>query len=135
MRHGLAGTVTAWDDLALEKVTALISMKCVGGACQTLAQVYLKCGALVPRHAHEGEQMIYVLDGRLKLRVAGEDVTVRGGEVVCIPPEAPHQIEALADTFALEVRGRTPRRTKARDDPRRSAAPPAGDAPPRWSGA
>ena len=70
--------------------------------------VELKRGALVPLHAHEGEQMIYVLDGMLKLRVAGEDVTVRDGEVVRIPPEAPHQIEALADTFALEVRGRTP---------------------------
>ena len=109
MRDEFAGTVTAWDDLALEKVTALISRKRVRGARQTLAQVYLKRGALVPRHAHEGERMIYVLDGTLKLRVAGEDVVVRDGEVVCIPPEAPHQIEALADTFALEVRGGAPR--------------------------
>ena len=123
MRQGLAGTVTAWDDLALEKVTALISRKRVDGARQTLAQVYLKRGALVPLHAHEGEQMIYVLDGMLKLRVAGEDVTVRDGEVVRIPPKAPHQIEALADTFALEVRGRTPCRTEAEDDRRPASAP------------
>ena len=123
MGQGLAGTVTAWDDLALEKVTALISRKRVDGARQTLAQVYLKRGALVPLHVHEGEQMIYVLDGMLKLRVAGEDVTVRDGEVVRIPPEAPHQIEALADTFALEVRGRTPRCTEAEDDRRPASAP------------
>ena len=123
MGHELAGTVTAWDDLALEKVTALISRKRVDGARQTLAQVYLKRGALVPLHAHEGEQMIYVLDGMLKLRVAGEDVTVRDGEVVRIPPEAPHQIEALADTFALEVRGWTPLCTEAEDDRRPASAP------------
>ena len=135
MRHGLAGTVTAWDDLALEKITALISRKRVDGDRQTLAQVYLKRGALVPLHAHEGEQMIYVLDGRLKLRVAGEDVTVRVGEVVCIPPQARHQIEALADTFALEVRGRTPHRTNAGDGGRRPPASAPRHAGSPWSDA
>ena len=113
MRDETAGTVTAWDDLELEKVTALISRKRVDGARQTLAQVYLKRGALVPLHAHEGEQMIYVLDGLLRLRVAGEDVIVRDGEVVRVSPEAPRQIEALADTFALAVRGETPPRAGA----------------------
>ena len=108
MRNELAGTVTAWDDLELERVTALISRKRVNGARQTLAQVYLKRGALVPLHDHESEQMIYVLDGMLKLRVAGEDVIVRDGEVVRVSPQAPRQIEALADTFALAVRGGTP---------------------------
>lgn len=127
MRQGLAGTVTAWDDLALEKVTALISRKRVDGARQTLAQVYLKRGALVPLHAHEGEQMIYVLDGMLKLRVAGEDVTARGGEVVCIPPQAPHQIEALEDTFALEARART----GTGDEPPPAPGACTVDAPPR----
>ena len=125
MGHARTGTVTAWDDLELDKVTALISRKRVEGARQTLAQVYLKRGALVPLHAHGSEQMIYVLDGMLKLRVAGEDVTVRDGEVACIPPEAPHQIEALADTFALEARGRTPRRPATGDGRgrRRESAP------------
>ena len=98
-----AVTVTAWNDLALERITALISRKLVSGERQMLAQVYLKRGALVPLHAHDREQMIYVLDGMLKLRVAGEDIVVRDGEVVRIPAAARHQIEALDDTFALDV--------------------------------
>ena len=106
------GVVTAWDDLALEKITALISRKAVAGAGQRLAQVYLKRGALVPLHAHDGEELIYVLDGMLRLRLAGEDVVVREGEVVRVPGRARHQIEALADTFALAVRGTTPRRAE-----------------------
>lgn len=104
------GVVTAWDDLALEKITALISRKAVAGDRQTLAQVYLKRGALVPLHAHDGEELIYVLDGMLRLRVAGEDVVVREGEVVRVPGLVPRQIEALADTFALTARGDAPRR-------------------------
>ena len=102
------GVVTAWDDLALEKITSLISRKSVAGAGQSLAQVYLKRGALVPLHAHDAEELIYVLDGMLRLRLAGDDVVVREGEVVRVAGRARHQIEALADTFALAVRGTTP---------------------------
>ena len=109
MKSEFDGVVTAWDDLALEKITALVSRKAVAGAGQRLAQVYLKRGALVPLHAHDGEELIYVLDGMLRLRLAGDDVVVREGEVVRVPGRAPHQIEALADTFALAVRGTTPR--------------------------
>ena len=107
------GVVTAWDDLALEKITALISRKAVAGDRQMLAQVYLKRGALVPLHAHDGEELIYVLDGMLRLRLAGDEVVVRDGEVVRVPGRAPHQIEALADTFVLAARGETPRCTRA----------------------
>ena len=103
------GAVTAWDDLALERITALISRKAVAGDGQTLAQVYLKRGALVPLHAHDGEELIYVLEGMLKLRMAGDDLVAREGRVVRIPARIRHQIEALADTFALAVRGTGPR--------------------------
>ena len=92
-----------WDRITLEKVTELISRKLVAGDRQMLAQVYLKRGALVPLHSHESEQMTYVLDGALRVRVSGEDVMVREGEVVVIPAGTPHQIEALADTFELDV--------------------------------
>ena len=96
-------SVTGWDELELDKVTELISRKVVSGDRQTLAQVYLKRGALVPLHTHEGEQMTYVLDGVLKVRIDDTEVLVRDGEVVRIPSGVPHQIEALADTFELDV--------------------------------
>ena len=36
-----------------------------------LAQIYLKRGAIVPIHAHDSEQMTYVLQGALRALVAG----------------------------------------------------------------
>jgi len=66
-----------WDEIALEKVTEMVSRKFVTGDRQTLAQIYLKRGAVVPMHTHESEQMTYVLQGTLKLLVAGEEVTLR----------------------------------------------------------
>jgi quercetin dioxygenase-like cupin family protein len=81
----------------------MVSRKFVSGARETMAQIYLKRGAIVPRHAHESEQMTYVLQGSLKLLVAGEEVTLREGEVLHIPSGVPHQVEALDDTFVLGV--------------------------------
>lgn len=92
-----------WDELELEKVTEMISRKIVSGSREMIAQIYLKKGALVPMHAHESEQMTYVLQGALKFLVGGEEVTVREGEVLHIPSWAEHQAEALDDTFELDV--------------------------------
>jgi quercetin dioxygenase-like cupin family protein len=97
------GSVIGWGELELDKVTELISRKLIAGDRQMVSQVYLKRGALVPLHRHESEQMTYVLDGLLKVRVAGEEVIVRDGEVIRIPSGVPHQAEALADTFELDL--------------------------------
>jgi unsaturated pyranuronate lyase len=92
-----------WDEIALEKVTEMISRKIVTGEREMLAQIYLKRGCLVPNHKHESEQMTYVLQGALKFLINGEEITVREGEVLHIPSWVEHQAEALEDTFELDV--------------------------------
>jgi quercetin dioxygenase-like cupin family protein len=92
-----------WDEIALEKVTEMVSRKIVTGEREMLAQVYLKRGCLVPMHAHESEQMTYILQGALKFVIGGEEITVREGEVLHIPSAVEHQAEALEDTFELDV--------------------------------
>jgi quercetin dioxygenase-like cupin family protein len=92
-----------WDELALEKVTEMISRKIISGTREMIAQVYLKRGALVPTHAHESEQLTCVLQGALRFLVNGEEIIVREGEVLCIPSWVEHQAEALEDTFELDV--------------------------------
>jgi quercetin dioxygenase-like cupin family protein len=92
-----------WDEIALEKITEMVSRKIVAGEREMLAQVYLKRGCLVPLHAHASEQMTYVLQGALKFLVGGEEITVREGEVLHIPAAVAHQAEALEDTFELDV--------------------------------
>jgi quercetin dioxygenase-like cupin family protein len=92
-----------WDEIALEKVTEMLSRKMVTGEREMLAQVYLKRGCLVPVHSHASEQMTYVLQGALRYVIAGEEITVREGEVLHIPSGVEHQAEALEDTFELDV--------------------------------
>jgi len=92
-----------WDEIALEKVTEMLSRKIVTGDREMLAQVYLKRGCLIPMHAHESEQMTYVLQGALRFLVGGEEITVREGEVLHIPSWVEHQAEAIEDTFELDL--------------------------------
>jgi quercetin dioxygenase-like cupin family protein len=101
----MSSTVTLhrWDEIALEKVTEMISRKIVSGEREMMAQIYLKRGALVPIHAHDSEQMTYILQGALRFLVDGEEIIVREGEVLHIPSRLPHQAEALEDTLELDV--------------------------------
>jgi quercetin dioxygenase-like cupin family protein len=96
-------TLHRWDEIALEKVTEMISRKIVSGEREMLAQIYLKRGALVPIHTHDSEQMTYILQGALRFVVDGEEIIVREGEVLHIPSRLPHQAEALEDTLELDV--------------------------------
>jgi quercetin dioxygenase-like cupin family protein len=98
-----AATLHRWDEIALEKVTEMISRKLVTGQREMIGQIYLKKGAVVPMHSHESEQMTYILQGALKFLVGGEEIVVREGEVLHIPSWVEHQAEALDDTFELDV--------------------------------
>jgi quercetin dioxygenase-like cupin family protein len=98
-----AARLHRWDEIALEKITEMMSRKVIAGERLLLAHVYLKRGALVPMHSHDNEQMTYVLEGALRVHVGGEEVTIREGEVLRIPGGLPHQAEALDDTLELDV--------------------------------
>lgn len=97
---------TRWDDLPWEQVTDTIDRRIVTGQQVMLAHVYLKKGAIVPRHAHENEQFTYILEGALRFWI-GEDgeheVVVHEGEVLHLPSGVPHKAEALEDTLDMDV--------------------------------
>ena len=92
-----------WDEIALEKVTDMISRKIVTGDREMIAQIWLKKGAIVPVHDHVSEQITYIFQGALRFTINGEEFIVREGEVLHIPSSVPHEAEALDDTFELDV--------------------------------
>lgn len=92
-----------WDNMGEEQIHDLLSRRYISGDQITLARFTLKQGCVVPTHSHENEQMSTILAGALKFIVAGEEVVVRAGETLHIPPFAPHSAEAIEDTDALDV--------------------------------
>jgi len=97
-------TVHNWDALDKEDLGPLIQRRYVLGEGLMIAHVYMQAGNVVPEHAHENEQMTYILEGEMEMRIGDADpVVVHGGEVVCIPPNVPHSALALTDLLDVDV--------------------------------
>ena len=104
--EGRRATLHRWDGMPKERLSDAIERRFITGERVMLAHFYLKKGAVVPPHAHDNEQITYVLEGHLRLRLGenGEEIVdVRSGEVLCIPPGVTHGAEALEDTLDVDV--------------------------------
>lgn len=95
-----------WEAMPREKVTDQLERRIISGDRMMIAHVYLKKGCVVPRHAHENEQITYILEGALRFWIGedeAEQVDVRAGEVLHIPSNVPHKALALEDTLDVDV--------------------------------
>jgi quercetin dioxygenase-like cupin family protein len=92
-----------WKSVEREALNPLIDREMLVGDKLMLARVIMKRGAHVPLHHHHNEQVTYILEGSLKFAVDGKEIIVRAGEVLCIPPNMPHEAWALEDTIDLDV--------------------------------
>lgn len=99
-------TFYRWEDMPREKVSETLDRRLITGDRVMLTHVYLKKGSIVPRHAHENEQITYILEGGLRFWI-GEDesevIDVQAGEVLHIPSFVQHKAEALADTLDVDI--------------------------------
>jgi quercetin dioxygenase-like cupin family protein len=95
-----------WTDIPEETLKGTITRRLITGERMMIAHVYLKKGDDVPKHAHENEQLTYILEGALHFWFGenGErELTVRAGEVLVIPSNVPHRALALEDTLDVDV--------------------------------
>src|ERR1051326_4211015 len=98
-------TFYRWEEMPREQVTDMLDRRLITADQMMLAHVYLKKGAIVPRHSHHNEQLTYILEGGLRFWI-GEDesqvIDVMAGEVLHIPSLVQHKAEALEDTLRSE---------------------------------
>ncbi len=95
-----------WEDMPKEQLSDVLERRLITGDRMMLAHVYLKKGAIVPRHSHENEQITYILEGGLRFWIGNDEaevIDVLPGEVLHIPSHVPHKAEALADTLDVDV--------------------------------
>lgn len=95
-----------WADLPAEPLKGGITRKLISSDRLMIAHVMLKKGDDVPRHAHENEQLTYILSGALQLWIGANDEQMqilRAGEVLVIPSNVPHRALALEDTLDVDV--------------------------------
>ena len=68
------------------------------------ARVDFAPGASFPAHRHPGEEIIYVLEGRLEYEVEGQPpVTLKAGDVLFVPAGAFHSARNVGTTQGSEL--------------------------------
>jgi quercetin dioxygenase-like cupin family protein len=92
-----------WNEVEVEHLNPLLERQLVTGEGIMIARLLLRKGARVPKHSHSNEQITNVIQGSLQFVIEGKQLTLRSGEVLCIPPHMPHQVLALEDTVALDT--------------------------------
>lgn len=68
-----------------------------------MAEFLLQAGSQLPEHAHPYEQTGYLVAGHIRLRIGDDVYDVRPGDAWCIPMNAPHGAQIVADSTAIEV--------------------------------
>ena len=63
----------------------------IAGWATVQTRVEFAPGATAPRHVHSGDEIVYVLKGRIEYRVDGQPrATLNAGDVLFIPKGKPH---------------------------------------------
>lgn len=92
-----------WDDVPIEHLNPKLDRQFFTAGGVTLARLSMKKGLLIPTHHHVSEQITSIVSGELKMWIEGNEMILRAGDVLCIPPNLPHHTEALQDTVCLDV--------------------------------
>lgn len=92
-----------WDEVPVEIVNPLIERQFVVGDQVMVAKLLLRKGCVVPMHSHVNEQITHIQSGALHFTVGGQEIIVRPGEYLCIPPNVPHTAVALEDTIDIDI--------------------------------
>ena len=81
------------------------------GDDMTLLEIVQAKGVLIPSHQHDDhESVIYLVRGRMRLVIDGEETLVGPGDAWIHPRGVPHYSEALEECVTIEVKS-PPRRT------------------------
>jgi len=65
--------------------------------------IEFKVGGYGPEHSHPHEQLGFVVKGKIKMVLDGEEIIARAGEQICVPGNVSHSVLALEDSLVLET--------------------------------
>jgi len=92
-----------WNEIAREEMSPLFTRQVIHSDTMTLAKLVIKKGCIVPLHSHPNEQLSYIESGSLLFKIDGQEILVKGGEVLQIPSNVPHSAEAMEDSTATDL--------------------------------
>lgn len=97
-----------FNDMAEELVTpgkSTAMARLITGSQVELAILRFRAGEGARMHSHPQEQILYVLKGRMKVTIGGEDTIIGPGEAAHFAPDLPHGTVMLDDVECVSVKG------------------------------
>jgi quercetin dioxygenase-like cupin family protein len=100
--------VIRWDDLAPDHPMPRIQRRRIIGEHAMISRVTLEPGFTLPSHSHANEQFVCLISGRATFvlhqgQPAQREVTLAAGEVLHLPPWAPHSCTAHQRTEIWDI--------------------------------
>jgi quercetin dioxygenase-like cupin family protein len=98
------------DHMKSREVRDGVSRRVFTGDGATLAWTTLEPGHTPRPHAHDYEQIVYIVSGRVRFTVGDEVADVGPGDVLLVPPNVEHYAETIGSEPAVDLSVFTPRR-------------------------
>ena len=95
--------ITTWNQIKEDVLNPLAGRKALHGKMITLARFRFDKGNKVAMHHHPNDQITTVESGSVRFIMNGEEVILKAGDMVAVPPDVPHGNEALEDTVIVEI--------------------------------
>lgn len=92
-----------WSEVPREQLNPDCVRQAIHTDRMTLSRLHLVAGGVVPRHSHENEQVTVLEKGRLKFIFDDREEIIQAGQCLQIPSHAPHRVEVLEDSIALDL--------------------------------
>ena len=68
-----------------------------------IVQAKLPKGSVAAKHSHPHEQMSFVAEGHVKVRMKGKEFNLFQGGIVHFPSNEEHEVEAVEDTILIDL--------------------------------
>jgi quercetin dioxygenase-like cupin family protein len=107
--NNIAGLKQSLTDLPAREPIAGVLARKLAGEHVMLQYVTVKKGVSAPQHQHPNEQMMVLIEGRMRMQVGdatkGEltELEMKPGEIIHYPPNMLHGGEALEDSVILDI--------------------------------
>ncbi len=96
-------TLYNWNDLPNEVVRKGVSRAGFRGDDVLLVMNKIEPGMDINPHSHPFEQVVYIVEGRVKFYVGDEEMEAGPGSLIRIPPDVVHYAEPIGDEPTLNL--------------------------------
>lgn len=90
-------------DINVKEIAKGIEGKYVHGETTTFGYIKIKGGSILAEHHHPHEQITYIIEGELELKVGNETYIMTPGSTQVISSNIPHSAVAKVDCTIIDV--------------------------------